>query len=454
MKKIKNSNAGLIRPFSNEFASLCRFLDSLIIFLSLQLVCYLLNTQHIFKYLFLSLISVIFFFFIAELRSIYQSSRLESYGNIAGKILTTWIAVGLSLIFLIFSTKSSEIFSRFTIFSWLVLTPSLLICERFVIYFLLHYWRGRGKNTRTYAIMGDEESAEKLFNKINSLSWTGLTHFRNYFDLGELKKDVNLNKIDYVFLSYPLDRKTDITNAVNALGDSTVSVYLVPDIFLSDLLGSHWIVLGNMPLIPIHNDPTHNNYWLVKKIEDMILGTLILALILIPMLLIAIGVKLSSPGPILFKQRRYGLNGEIILVLKFRTMSTKDDGEDVIQAKKNDPRVTAFGRVLRKTSLDELPQFINVLQGNMSIVGPRPHAVSHNEHYRKLISGYMQRHKVKPGITGWAQVNGLRGETETLDKMKDRVELDLYYINHWSIWLDLKIIYMTLTSGFISKTAY
>jgi putative colanic acid biosynthesis UDP-glucose lipid carrier transferase len=172
------------------------------------------------------------------------------------------------------------------------------------------------------------------------------------------------------------------------------------------------------------------------------------------MLLIAIAIKLDSKGPVLFKQRRYGLNGEVIQVLKFRTMKTLDDGVMVVQASKDDPRITTLGRFLRKTSLDELPQFWNVLQGNMSIVGPRPHAVAHNEEYRQLIEGYMLRHKVKPGITGWAQVNGFRGETETLDKMQSRVEYDLFYINHWSLAFDLKIIGLTIIKGFINKSAY
>lgn len=172
------------------------------------------------------------------------------------------------------------------------------------------------------------------------------------------------------------------------------------------------------------------------------------------MLLIGLSIKLSSKGPILFKQRRYGLNGEVIQVLKFRAMTTLDDNAVVIQASKNDPRITPLGRILRKTSLDELPQFWNVLQVTMSIVGPRPHAVAHNEQYRQLIEGYMLRHKVKPGITGWAQVNGFRGETETLDKMQSRVEYDLFYINHWSLTLDLKIIALTIVRGFIGKSVY
>ncbi|HEY9847420.1 MAG TPA: exopolysaccharide biosynthesis polyprenyl glycosylphosphotransferase, partial [Candidatus Caenarcaniphilales bacterium] len=172
------------------------------------------------------------------------------------------------------------------------------------------------------------------------------------------------------------------------------------------------------------------------------------------MILIALGVKVSSPGPILFKQRRYGLNGQEILVYKFRSMTVMEDGETVLQAKRNDFRITKFGAFLRRTSLDELPQFINVLQGRMSIVGPRPHAVAHNEQYRKLISGYMLRHKVKPGITGCAQVHGFRGETDTLDKMQKRVEYDLQYLKNWSLGLDLQIIFKTALVFFHNRNAY
>jgi len=193
----------------------------------------------------------------------------------------------------------------------------------------------------------------------------------------------------------------------------------------------------------------------VKAFEDRILAALALMLAGPLMLLIAIGVKLSSPGPTLFRQRRHGWDGNLIVIYKFRTMMahTQSDGQ-ITQACKNDFRVTRFGAFLRRTSLDELPQLINVLQGRMSIVGPRPHAVEHNEHYKDLIDAYMQRHKVKPGITGWAQVNGWRGETDTLEKMKKRVEYDLYYIEHWSLWLDLKVIFLTLMKGFIHPNAY
>ncbi len=193
----------------------------------------------------------------------------------------------------------------------------------------------------------------------------------------------------------------------------------------------------------------------IKRIEDVLLASLILLCIWPIMLVIALVIKVTSPGSVIFKQDRYGLNGERIKVYKFRSMSVCDNDDMTIrQAQKGDARITPVGAFLRKTSLDELPQFINVLQGHMSIVGPRPHAVAHNEEYRKLIKGYMWRHKVKPGITGWAQINGWRGETDTLDKMEKRVEYDLEYIRLWSVLLDLKIVFLTVFKGFFDKNAY
>jgi putative colanic acid biosynthesis UDP-glucose lipid carrier transferase len=192
----------------------------------------------------------------------------------------------------------------------------------------------------------------------------------------------------------------------------------------------------------------------VKSTSDFFLALLFLVLASPLLFAISIGVKRSSPGPVLFRQRRYGLDGKEILVYKFRSMTVMEDGANVIQATRNDQRITPFGAFLRRTSLDELPQFINVLQGHMSIVGPRPHAVAHNETYRKLIKGYMVRHKVKPGITGWAQVNGLRGETETLDKMKRRIDFDLEYLRNWSLKLDLMIIMRTVLVVLKDRNAY
>jgi putative colanic acid biosysnthesis UDP-glucose lipid carrier transferase len=192
----------------------------------------------------------------------------------------------------------------------------------------------------------------------------------------------------------------------------------------------------------------------LKRLVDVVFSSFVLILLAPLLVLIGIGVKLSSPGPVLFKQRRHGIHNREIIVYKFRSMRVMEDGTAIPQATRNDARVTPFGAFLRSTSLDELPQFINVLQGRMSIVGPRPHAIAHNEAYRKLIDGYMLRHRVKPGITGWAQINGHRGETDTLEKMKRRLKCDLNYINHWSLALDLQIILRTVLVFFKTQDVY
>ncbi len=245
-----------------------------------------------------------------------------------------------------------------------------------------------------------------------------------------------------------------IVELVNALSDTTASVYLVPNFFVFDLLHGKLSSLDGVPVLSLHETPFYGLDGWVKRWEDIVVSALILLLISLPMALIALGVKLTSPGPVLFKQRRYGLNGSVVEVWKFRSMTVCENGAKVTQATKNDARITPFGAFLRRTSLDELPQFFNVLQGSMSVVGPRPHAVAHNEQYRKQIRGYMLRHKVKPGITGLAQIHGWRGETETVDKMEMRVKYDLEYVQNWSLWLDLKIIFLTVFKGFVNKNAY
>jgi putative colanic acid biosynthesis UDP-glucose lipid carrier transferase len=238
------------------------------------------------------------------------------------------------------------------------------------------------------------------------------------------------------------------------LKDTTASIYFVPNFFMADLIQARIDDIDGMPVVAMCETPFSGYNGFLKGISDIVFASCILVLILPVLMILAIGVKLSSPGPILFKQRRYGLDGHEILVYKFRSMTVTEDGEKVVQATKNDQRVTAFGKIIRKTSLDELPQFINVLQGRMSIVGPRPHAISHNELYRKLIKGYMVRHKVKPGITGWAQVNGFRGETETVESMQQRIDYDIEYLKKWTIGLDVKIILKTVILIFKDTKAY
>lgn len=260
--------------------------------------------------------------------------------------------------------------------------------------------------------------------------------------------------IDEVFIALPMVARDRIRHYLDELSDSTVDTYLVPDLYTYNLNVSQLKRIGGVQTFSIFSSPFDGMGKVIKRIEDIVIGSMIALLISPVLIAVAVGVKLSSPGPVLFKQDLYGLGGKKIKVWKFRSMKVMENDAVVTQATKNDPRVTKFGAFIRRTSLDELPQFLNVLQGSMSIVGPRPHAVAHNEQYRKIVDNYMIRHKIKPGITGWAQINGYRGETETVDKMEKRVRYDIQYMQNWSLWLDIKIIFLTVFKGFVSETAY
>jgi putative colanic acid biosynthesis UDP-glucose lipid carrier transferase len=270
----------------------------------------------------------------------------------------------------------------------------------------------------------------------------------------QLSTYVKQNAIDIIYVALPPSLHSEIMQLLDDLKDTTASIYFVPNFFIADLIQARIDDIGGMPIVAVCDTPFSGFDGFVKKLSDLIFAIFILCVISPLLILLALGVKLSSPGPVLFKQRRYGLDGQEIVVYKFRSMTVTEDDDKVTQAKVNDKRVTRFGSFIRKTSLDELPQFINVLQGRMSIVGPRPHAISHNEMYRKIIKGYMVRHKVKPGITGWAQVNGFRGETESVNCMKTRIDYDIEYLKKWSIGLDIKIILKSVFLVFKDSKAY
>jgi putative colanic acid biosynthesis UDP-glucose lipid carrier transferase len=279
-------------------------------------------------------------------------------------------------------------------------------------------------------------------------------HYAILGRLADLPRFVRDHRIGIIYLSLPMASQPRILQLLNDLKDTTASIYFVPDMFVTDLVQGRSSQVYGLPVISVCETPFKGVNGVVKRLSDIVLSTLFLILLAPVLAVIAVAVKVTSPGPVIFKQRRYGLEGEEIHVYKFRSMKVTEDGGEIRQATKSDPRVTPVGGFLRRTSLDELPQFINVLQGRMSIVGPRPHAVAHNELYRKLITGYMVRHKVKPGITGWAQVNGYRGETDTLEKMQARVDYDLDYLRNWSLRLDLKIILKTPLVVFKGDAAY
>jgi len=340
---------------------------------------------------------------------------------------------------------------------------------RIVLRQLLKDLRKKGYNTRKVAIVGVNEMAVAMRDELSANPELGYV-FKGFFDdrshervskdfpeaslegtICDLVERTRQGEFETIFIALPLKAQKRISEILTACGDTTASVHLIPDFFTFNLIHARIGEIGQMQTISVYETPIFGFNDVLKRLFDVAFSLCVLAIIAIPMLVIAAAVKFTSPGPVIFKQYRYGLDGRKIHVWKFRSMSVTENGDKVVQAKKGDMRITKVGAFIRKTSLDELPQFINVLQGTMSVVGPRPHAVAHNEEYRKLIPYYMLRHKVKPGITGWAQINGYRGETDTLDKMEGRVRYDLEYIRNWSLWMDVKIVFLTFFKGFVGS---
>jgi putative colanic acid biosynthesis UDP-glucose lipid carrier transferase len=420
-----------------------------------------------------SVTAVVTFQVMAEAHGLYRSWQGIPVRRELMSTLMSWFMSIPVLLFFAFVTKTSEVYSRSISLTWFFGTAATLTVWRLAMRTLLYELRKRGGNTRSVAIAGATEIALNLAKTISEEPYSGMRLVGFYDDrnsdrrvavpeqyggvigdLNQLVSDAREGKIDIVYISLPLRAESRINSLVRKLGDTTVTAYVVADFFVFDLLHAQWTNVGDIPAVSILDTPFHGLGGWVKRLEDIVVGSLILALIALPMLAVAVGVKLTSSGPVFFRQKRYGLNGKEIRVLKFRTMKVMEDGANVKQATKDDPRVTPFGKLLRRTSVDELPQFLQVLTGEMSIVGPRPHAVAHNELYRSKIQGYMLRHKVKPGITGWAQVNGWRGETDTYEKMQKRVDHDLDYIRNWNLLLDIRIIWMTIFGSKTSDNAY
>lgn len=466
----KRSSSGLLKQHSSSLEVIQRSLDALVIVLALLFAARLRDVVLNAEYAALLLLAVLIYVFLAAIKGVYRSWRMESLAAEITGVVGVWIVTVAALVILAFATKTSADFSRVVLSAWAVLVPLGLLALRVGYRMLLRSLRAAGRNTRTVAFAGCGNTAQKMAQHIHAQTWMGLRVLGVFDDrpavrlppaslhlLGDLKDlldQAKAGQIDIVYVTLPMHAERRIIHVIDELADTTASVFVVPDIFVFDLFNAQWSAVGGMPVVSVFDSPFFGVNGGIKRIEDIVIGMLILLLISPLLLAIALGIKLTSPGPVLFKQRRYGLKGEIIEVWKFRSMSVCDDGDKIVQAQMNDERVTRFGAFLRRTSLDELPQFINVLQGHMSIVGPRPHAVAHNEEYRSLIHGYMLRHKVKPGITGLAQVNGWRGETDTLDKMKRRIDYDLAYVRTWSLWLDIKIILLTVVRGFVGRNVY
>ncbi len=386
-------------------------------------------------------------------------------------IVSSWLILLGILALCAYATQMHGDFNQTALATWAIATPVLQWLATALGSFVVKRQAARPAYRRTAVVVGASSLGTKVARALQADEGSGID-FIGYFEdrldervdpeaqkqvlgnLSQIAPYVVKHGVRDVYITLPLGSQPRIVDLLEQLQGTTASLFFVPDVFGISIIQGRLQDMNGIPVVGICETPFTGTNELAKRVSDVVLATMILIVIAPLMLFIALGVKLSSPGPVIFRQRRNGLDGSEIVVYKFRSMTTQDDGAQVPQATRHDPRVTRFGAFLRRNSLDELPQFFNVLQGSMSIVGPRPHAVTHNEQYRQIIKAYMVRHKVKPGITGWAQVNGHRGETDTIEKMRARVEYDLEYLRNWSIGLDLRIIVSTIRLVFFDRHAY
>jgi putative colanic acid biosynthesis UDP-glucose lipid carrier transferase len=402
-----------------------------------------------------------------EVSTQLTSARLSAVVD----VILRWLLLLAVLLAVGYVTRSLDGYPRHIFLTWAVLTPVVLIAATLAMQEVMRRFLMNAFDNRSAIIAGYNTSSLELARRLK-MNPGMRVEVAGFFDdrssdrlgmeadaklvgsLSDMSQYVKDNRTDVIFIALPIRHVKRVMNLLDDLRDTTASIYYVPDIFVFDLIQARSGEIHGIPVVAMCETPFYGYRGVAKRVTDVGFSALILLMLLPLLVLIALVVKLSSPGPIIFKQRRYGLDGREIAVYKFRTMRVTEDGAQIRQASKTDSRITRVGGVLRRSSMDELPQLINVLQGRMSLVGPRPHAVAHNEEYRKLIKGYMVRHKVLPGITGLAQVNGCRGETSKLEEMEARVNYDLDYLRHWSPMLDIKIILMTVVKVFRDDKAY
>lgn len=468
-----SGSTATVRLHRSNILAFFRAFDSFLVIGTLWVSLFLVGVSWNNSYTWLGIVAITAFVYFTESNEVYHLWRGFSTPALANRLLLAWLGTSIVLLIVALILGLIVNVNLTAILSWLVITPVVIIfCHWLRRKFLALFRRQTAQ--RRIAIVGATPLGQRLTTAIQNLPWMGY-QIQGYYDdrqpsgdplrrlddnvmrvegtLANLQTAARNGEVDMIFITLPMAAERRVRKLVHELADTTVSAYIIPDVFGFDLLHSRLTAFQGIPAVSIYDSPLADQ-GLNKRLFDIICTLGILALAAIPMLFVAIGVKLDSPGPILFKQTRYGVGGEKIKVWKFRSMKVCEDDGQVIQATRNDPRITRFGAMLRRTSLDELPQLFNVLEGSMSLVGPRPHAVSHNEFYRAQIQGYMLRHKVKPGITGLAQISGFRGETETMDKMVGRIAYDLDYIRNWSLALDIKILFLTVFRGFVGQSAY
>lgn len=394
-------------------------------------------------------------------------SKLPMFMHVAG----AWGAVLLIGVVFSFLIHQAGDLSRLWVFYWFLSGIALLTLSRALLYSSLHYLREKGLNSKRVVIVGYGPTGQEMHKRASEQHWygydvkaihAGTENITDVIDpsverigtLEEICDYVEKENIHEIWITLPLSASAQLQSLQYLLRNSLVDIRWVPDTMSMQILSNKFINFLGLPAVELNQPVSGGVSGIAKDLFDKVFSIIALILLVPLFVVIAICIRFSSPGPIFFKQPRLGLNGKRFNVYKFRTMKLHEENGTVTQATQNDPRITPIGAFLRRTSLDELPQFINVLMGDMSVVGPRPHALQHNDMYKEKLEMYMLRHRVKPGITGWAQIHGYRGETDTVDKMAKRVQFDLHYIQNWSLWMDMKIIVWTAFKGWTGNNAY
>lgn len=450
---------GRIQQYGAVFGRLVFLADSCVLYVTLYLSVRLVGLPWTQRYVTLALLGILLFGAVVSFRTLYGTWRLPRLRVELAE--TAWLlTVTFTAIFavLLVATPWIERRPNLLMFGlWFVLALLGMALVRFVMRLMLRVYRIGPSRHRRVAFLGVTRTALRLAELFQAHSWMGVD-VAGFYDPAEQADEVQdllararRGEVSAVYITLPASDDVQLAGLVNLFADTTASIYYCPTLLNLDPLNAHWDNVFGHPVISIVTSPFDGWGRHLKRLEDLALAIVILPIIALPLLAIAAAIKLTSPGPVLYLQSRHGLGGKTFKICKFRTMYTVDADHEFVQARKNDARITPIGGFLRRTSLDELPQFYNVLIGEMSVVGPRPAPLKYNEDHRLIIHRYMVRHKVKPGITGLAQVSGSRGETESVSKTEERTMLDLRYIANWSLWLDLKIVFktavMTLTDN-------
>jgi putative colanic acid biosynthesis UDP-glucose lipid carrier transferase len=450
-----------------------RLADALCIVLGLLLAVSNDLATRIEHYVLPAAVAMVVYSLMAELIGMYRSWRGVSPGREIFGALICWASTLFCLLMLAFIAGYTAEYSRLSMLLWFASTPFYIVFSRTLIRWLQRLLLQWGYHTKRFAIVGVTELGFQLARNVEDSPELGLK-LVGFFDdrpeprnpeipdrlgrqvgtLHDLLEQTREGKVDRIYITFPMRAEGRIRGVLKQLSDTTASVFVVPDFFVFQLLQSRWTDIHGLPAVSVFDHPFYGIDGVAKRASDLILGSIFLTIAAIPMVVIGLAIRLTSPGPALFRQRRYGLDGREIRMWKFRTMNVVEDSAKAVQAKRNDPRVTRIGRILRQTSLDELPQLFNVIGGSMSLVGPRPHATAQNDEFRKRVTGYMLRHKVKPGITGLAQVNGCRGGTDSPEMIQKRIEYDHRYIREWSLWLDIMILLKTVAVVLSRRNAY